>query len=488
MSEGPFFKVGVTLMSYFDYATGSLTDGDFTKEVDKNGVAAANTGVSVSYIGGRRYAVTVNATTGFVAATGTYNLTIYRTSAPSDRWTLVARVTNDGTAGGTTGSASFTASSGNGRVTDGAVAIQYATVYISRPSGGGAYTSTTTDASGNWGPVYFDSNGTWPLTVQKSGYSIGGSSIVVSGTTASGPGTDIALTTAASSGYTLSSLIAYARRMYRDRTGNKADAELTQAINEGLMWIATEHLWTWYHTTGRLNINGAYQTGTVALTNGDATVTLSGGTWPSWAADANLYFNGMYHPVASRTSGTDIELVNAWTETSQTAASYVLAQTDYDLPSDCMRLDKITSTTDWIWGPDPCSRYLLEEARARWALSSMQPPNLWAIIKNQVVIWPMSSANKMVNILYFRRPATLVSSTDEADWDPNLGSLLHRAIDYQVSLRGDCVAGTKDECFKVLREEMARAISQDRTAVTRRPGIAAGTYNSDRIFGSTIIS
>ena len=486
MSEGIYVKVGTTVIDYFDHTTASLPDAAFTKEVDKNGSAVANTGVTVTYIAGQRYSVTLDGTTGPTSAAGQYNVTIYVTASPNDRWRGGFRVTTDGTPAGTSGTASFTATASDGRVTDGASALEGATVYINRPSGGGLYAALTTDASGLWGPVYFDGDGTWPITVQRSGYTVGGGNIVVSGATATGPGTDIALTAASSTGYTLSSLLAYARRMYRDRTGGKTDTELTQAINDALLWLCSEHQWPWYHTVGRLNINATYNTGSVTLTNGSAVVTLAGGTFPSWAANGDLYIGGMPHPILSRDSDTQVTLDSAWYEAAVTT-SYDLAQTNYDLPTDCMRLDKITSTTDWLWGPDPVSRYTLEEARTRWRINAAQPARCWSIIRNQVCLWPMPSETKMVNILYYRRPTVLSSPLDEADWDTNLPSLLRRAIDYQVSLRGDCVAGSKEDTYKVLREDLSRAVSQDRTAPTRRMGLQSDYGISDRIVGATIL-
>jgi hypothetical protein len=148
-------------------------------------------------------------------------------------------------------------------------------------------------------------------------------------------------------------------------------------------------------------------------------------------------------------------------------------------------MDKITSTTDWIWGAEPVSRFTLEEARVQWRMTPQTPARLLSIVRGDIVLWPMSSDNRMCNLLYFRRPAVLTSSLDEADWDANLISLLHRAIDYQVAIRGDCVAGSKEECFATLREDLARAIAQDRTAVTRRIGFQGGV-NYDRFFGDQI--
>lgn len=484
MSEGKLWKAGTSAYDYFDYNVASLTTGDFTIEVDDDGVAASNAGITVTYIAGQRYVVTLNGASSVLATAGQYNVTVYRTSVITDRWRSQWYVTDTGLPTGTTGSASFTATTGHGRVTDGSNPIESATVYIYRPSGV-LYTTVQTSALGLWGPVYFDANGTWAITVQRSGYTVGGGNIVVSGATATGPATDIALAVATtSSGVTLSALLAYARRMYRDRNSAKSDAELTQAVNEGILWVSTQHLWPWYHTIGRVNINGSYSTGTVTMTNASAVVTLADGVFPSWVADADLYIDGMYHEILSRDSDTQVTLVNAWADPT-VSTSYIVAQTAYALPTDCMRMDKITSTTDWVWGAEPVSRFTLEEARVQWRMTPQTPARLWSILKNFLVVWPMASESRMVNILYFRRPSVLASSLDQADWDPNLISLLHRAIDYQVAIRGDCVAGSKEECFATLREDMSRAIAQDRTAVTRRPGLP-NSNSYDRFFGDTI--
>ena len=80
----------------------------------------------------------------------------------------------------------------------------------------------------------------------------------------------------------------------------------------------------------------------------------------------------------------------------------------------------------------------------------------------------------MANILYIKQPAALVSPTDEADWDPNQLALLERAIDYQMSLRGQCVAGTADECLRRYKEELERAFPNDRSARPRHTGWPGG--------------
>lgn len=481
-------RVSTTYATYFDYATASLAQSDFTIEVDKDGVNAATTGITITYIAGRRYYVTVNGSTGFAAATGVYKLTIYKTATPNDRWQDIIRVTTDGSLSGTVGTNAFTSTTGDGRVTDGSSALANARVYINRP-GGTYYTSLLTNSLGNWGPVYFDADGTWTLSVQIAGYTIGTGTITVSSGLPTGPGVDIALSANTSTTLTASSLVAYARRMYRDRTGAKADAELYQIVNEALMMMATTHDWPWYETVGRVNLKAAYSTGTVTLVNGDATAVLASGTWPSWigtTGPAELYINGLYHRVLSRTSDTDIEMVNAWGEASAAGVSYTIAQVEYTLPSDLMKLGTPTAANDWIWGPDPVSRFTIEEARRCWSIgSSTSTPRLWAIERDRLVLWPWPGADKMMNILYYRRPTELVNGTDTVDWDTNLIELLHRAIDYQVSCRGDCVAGDKTATYNSFKESMTRNIGQDRTATTRRPGFQ-NSYYDDLRRGATI--
>jgi hypothetical protein len=76
MSEGKYWKVGTTSYDYFDYTVASLATSDFTIEVDKDGVAASNAGITITYIAGQRYVVTCNGASSFIAAAGQYILAI----------------------------------------------------------------------------------------------------------------------------------------------------------------------------------------------------------------------------------------------------------------------------------------------------------------------------------------------------------------------------------------------------------------------------
>jgi hypothetical protein len=92
------------------------------------------------------------------------------------------------------------------------------------------------------------------------------------------------------------------------------------------------HTWSFMEPVlTSIHINGQYSTGTITVVSGVA--TLAGGTWPSWAADANLVVNGLAYPVYTRDSGTQITL-NDLTVNYAALTTYAISQADYPLPDD----------------------------------------------------------------------------------------------------------------------------------------------------------
>ena len=100
------------------------------------------------------------------------------------------------------------------------------------------------------------------------------------------------------------------------------------------------HDWSFLMPTATLSLNGAYSTGTIAYdhTGGanELQVTLSGGTWPSWAASGMIDIAGNDYPVESRVSDTVLTLDANNNPGADVAAStsYNLHQDDYELPDD----------------------------------------------------------------------------------------------------------------------------------------------------------
>jgi len=96
------------------------------------------------------------------------------------------------------------------------------------------------------------------------------------------------------------------------------------------------HQWSFLKPTVELTTVAPYETGTIAITLAGTTVTLTTGVWPSWAAThGTLVVGTTEYEIASRTSNSEIELSSAWTEDTETAATYTLYHDgNYDLPDD----------------------------------------------------------------------------------------------------------------------------------------------------------
>lgn len=94
----------------------------------------------------------------------------------------------------------------------------------------------------------------------------------------------------------------------------------------------TPHEWSWLQPQlGELAIHPRYVAGTLAIASG--VVTLTSGTWPSWAADAELWVDDERYEVSTRDSNTQLTLTNT-AVTVTAGASYELILRFHALPDD----------------------------------------------------------------------------------------------------------------------------------------------------------
>lgn len=104
--------------------------------------------------------------------------------------------------------------------------------------------------------------------------------------------------------------------------------------------IATRHDWKYLISRAQINLVAPYSTGSVAYTAATRTLTLSGGTFPTWAPQGVILMNRNVYAVDSRTDGTHLVLSAGRCPADDVAAGteYSLAQTNYDLPADYVEL------------------------------------------------------------------------------------------------------------------------------------------------------
>jgi hypothetical protein len=164
--------------------------------------------------------------------------------------------------------------------------------------------------------------------------------------------------------------------------GGPQDAEqrdIRTAIHRAYDELTTIRDWSYYHVHGRVILQAPYGTGTV--TSSGATVTLTGGTWPTWAASgAYLKVGEEICRVASRTSGSVVVLDSDLAfKADVTGASYTLYRSVYPLPDDFRNLDEPSDEYNWWSGlyvtPDQAMKI------ERVSNSSGEPYH-WTLIKD----------------------------------------------------------------------------------------------------------
>ena len=133
------------------------------------------------------------------------------------------------------------------------------------------------------------------------------------------------------------------------RSGFSEDQQhdINDCVHDGLRRVYAAHDWSFLHPVVDVNTTAPYATGTITIASG--VVTLTGGSFPSWADDGVLKVNNRYYSVASRGSSTQLTLDTA-SVTVATASSYQLARPEIPLDAD---FDAVTPDSDLTYYPSP---------------------------------------------------------------------------------------------------------------------------------------
>lgn len=173
----------------------------------------------------------------------------------------------------------------------------------------------------------------------------------------------------------------------------------------------TPHVWSFLKTPALTNLEvyAPYSTGTVevAADAGGSEVTLTSGTWPSWAADGELYVDGGWYTVKSRTDDDTI-LLDDTSVTVSSGTSYTLVQREYSLPDDFGGMVEPFSfrrdQTQWSdWGTVDKRLQQVNEALIRSVDDANQtegPPEYFAIVS----VAPTSTQETKQAVLFSPTP------------------------------------------------------------------------------------
>ena len=210
------------------------------------------------------------------------------------------------------------------------------------------------------------------------------------------------------------------------------------------------HDWSFLMPVTTLSINAPYTTGTIAATNG--VVTLSAGTWPTWAASGMIEISGTDYSVATRTSGSQLVLDDTSSASDVDAStSYNLHQDDYDLPDDFGRiLGPFTfAQADNAWYTCKVvgeARIRELRQRDRYKNYSGGDPQFAAIraktftasagTRQEVLFWPQITSSATVTYKYRVRPNKPTSTGH----DDLTGDYLYGGSDHSETILYSCLA------------------------------------------------
>jgi hypothetical protein len=180
--------------------------------------------------------------------------------------------------------------------------------------------------------------------------------------------------------------------------------------------LTSAHSWTYLYRLGRIITSPSYSEGTVDfdLTGGSSErlLTLTGGTWPTWAASGWVRVGNTSFRVDSRLSSTTLAI----SEFTSPAAdlddqAYSLYRDTYDLPEDFVANDVSTSNDNFS-----CSRYVHPRdwaGASRWSNFEGHPHSYTVTASDTtpgrlaVRFVPAPSPQMTIDYLYKRRPRAM---------------------------------------------------------------------------------
>lgn len=124
-----------------------------------------------------------------------------------------------------------------------------------------------------------------------------------------------------------------------------------RAIQLALNTFQSVRNWTYFNQTGRIHTVAPYSTGSIAYdhTGGSSErlLTLTGGTWPVWAADGVVVIANIPYSVNSRLSSTTLELSRTSNpgEDITAGTGFAIYREAYTMPVDFGAAGEITNQT-----------------------------------------------------------------------------------------------------------------------------------------------
>ena len=194
-------------------------------------------------------------------------------------------------------------------------------------------------------------------------------------------------------------------------------ADIRLAVDSAYRELYGAHNWTYYYKHGRINTVSPYTTGTIDCVASTRTVTLSGGTWPSWAEAAYIRVGTSIHRVLSVTDPATLVLDPTLCPVADIVAGtpYTIYKDSYILPDDFLATDQgsyensfggltYTHPREWLF----TQRYIYQSGmpQAFTITGEERYPG-----KLLLRIFPIPTDAKTIDFIYKRAPRSLKYSS-----------------------------------------------------------------------------
>lgn len=214
---------------------------------------------------------------------------------------------------------------------------------------------------------------------------------------------------------TVADMVSHLRDYLGSNVNNEAQRVIIRAIQAGLRELVNARRWSYLYERGRIQTNGAYSTGTVAYdhTGGayERMLTLTSGTWPSWAGSGTVAISNVVYDVFRRISDTVLVLDETVGSAADIASgtAYTLYQDTYTLPEDFVASDR--GFAEISWGGMEFVHPTQWLQVTRYYRSSSDTPRYYtfrgdprAAGRMAVSVFPYPDSSRTLDYIYHRRP------------------------------------------------------------------------------------
>lgn len=204
--------------------------------------------------------------------------------------------------------------------------------------------------------------------------------------------------------------------------GGPQDAEqrdIRASVLRAYSELTTLRDWSYYSVHGRVITSAPYSTGTVAYSSSGPSLTISGGSWPSWAPGGHVKIGDRIARIASVSGAVatlDSQLTFLPSMSGQSGLPYTLYRLRYPLPSDFRNMDEPSDEFHWWSGLYVSPEEAMKLERVA---NSTGRPYHWTVSKDpngtgwQVLLLGYPTAEETVDFTYRRTARPLTYSGHE---------------------------------------------------------------------------